>query len=54
MNFILKILNLAKKLDVEEKYMNEIRNAAFKAMLNTNITREIKLNNFIKYLILSF
>ena len=31
------------ELDAEEKYMNEIRNAAFKAMLNTNITRGDKI-----------
>lgn len=41
--FYFEILNLAKKLDAEEKYMNEIRNAAFKAMLNTNINRGDKI-----------
>ena len=41
--FYFEILNLAKNLDAEEKYMNEIRNAAFKAMLNTNITRGDKI-----------
>ena len=41
--FYFEILNLAKNLDAEEKYMNEIRSAAFKAMLNTNITRGDKI-----------
>tara|TARA_B100000941_G_scaffold101202_1_gene70857 strand:+ start:41216 stop:42409 length:1194 start_codon:yes stop_codon:yes gene_type:complete len=41
--FYFEILNLAKKLDAKEKYMNEIRNAAFKAMLSTNITKGDKI-----------
>ena len=41
--FYFEILNLAKKLDAKEKYMNEIRNAAFKAMLTTNITKGDKI-----------
>ena len=41
--FYFEILNLAKNLDAEEKYMNEIRSAAFKAMLNSNITRGDKI-----------
>jgi len=36
--FYFDILNLANKLNADEKYMNTIRNAAYKAMLNSNNT----------------
>ena len=36
--FYFDILNLANKLNANEKYMNTIRNAAYKAMLNSNNT----------------
>ena len=34
--FYFDVLNLANKLNANEKYMNAIRNAAYKAMLNSN------------------
>ena len=41
--FYFEVLSLAKKLNAEEKYMNTIRNAAFKAMFNTNTTKGDKI-----------
>jgi len=38
--FYFDILNLANKLNADEKYMNTIRNAAYKAMLNSNNTND--------------
>ena len=38
--FYFDILDLANKLNADEKYMNTIRNAAYKAMLNSNNTND--------------